>query len=452
MSGIGRAVKRWLSLVLRAGLVLGLLIVVGGWSWFWHAEGPPADENGQASNLRWYGKGYQEGAEAGRSFNFNHEQHVVEEELDCTECHAGAEEEARAGMPAEKVCADCHDETERGGEDRSGCLKCHNVAAQNPACSEDDCPADQFPEIKVKIGPQPYRNLRYVEEPGEEGEAKGFSHAVHKQAEIACKDCHAGIAEQAGMPLPSGRFMPRPRRCFDCHTKELRNFSHALHQGKEIECDACHEQAPEDAKDWTTPLPEGVVVPQGIPTSTPEVCADCHQPVVSECQTCHVPGSYDTKVAAPSHRGNWVNFHGSAAKLNAAGQHGKDCLTCHVKNDCESCHNTQPPKDHTNFWRTRGHGLMAAGNKERCDNCHRQDFCVACHNETAPRTHIGGWERFRHCPWCHVDSSFSGSQDNCSVCHKVIPHASAPHRINAAVSNCFGSGCHSPATGRAPAP
>lgn len=134
-----------------------------------------------------------------------------------------------------------------------------------------------------------------------------------------------------------------------------------------------------------------------------------------------------------SHRGDWLRYHGTFVPLNVneAGQRGGACYACHDRNDCIECHSTRPPRDHTNFWRTRGHGLEAASNRERCLQCHRQDYCVRCHNETAPRTHVGNWLS-RHCSWCHFGPGLAPA-DNCVVCHRVAPHTSAPHPVNPGV-------------------
>jgi hypothetical protein len=119
-----------------------------------------------------------------------------------------------------------------------------------------------------------------------------------------------------------------------------------------------------------------------------------------------------------SHEGNWIEYHGAQAALNISGG-AESCLTCHGRNDCISCHNTRPPRDHTHTWRTLSHGFMAEGNRERCFTCHKQDFCVRCHNETTPRSHRGDWLA-RHCTECHFSGSLPG--DGCGVCHKKPPH------------------------------
>jgi hypothetical protein len=146
----------------------------------------------------------------------------------------------------------------------------------------------------------------------------------------------------------------------------------------------------------------------------------------------HAGSDTDARIPFPppaSHQGRWIEYHGKSvgAAGNSPGSPGAACLICHERTDCIGCHATTLPKDHTNHWRTRGHGLMVAGNRERCMTCHRQDFCIRCHSETAPRSHTAGW-RSRHCTFCHFGSGSSIS-GNCTVCHKQRQHVAAPHPV-----------------------
>jgi len=432
--------SRWLGLVARFAMVLALSLLLGGWTWYWQIGGESEEGIGGTHDV-WFGKGWTEEENALRDLNFSHQIHVEGEELECSTCHAGAEEEARAGMPEMSVCEECHDEVDDSSEEKSGCLMCHIIQNLPPECTDEECPEDALPDIETQIGPQPYSNLRYSD--GEE--SHGFSHQTHFDKGIECEQCHDGIAGQEVMPMATGQYMPKPQRCFDCHGRTLGNFTHKRHADKEVPCADCHGDS---VVDEVKELPADATTPEGGPNSVPGTCAACHKPVSSSCETCHVSGTYDQKVEPDTHRAGWLRFHGTAARLNLEGQHGKDCATCHAQQTCAECHNTRPPQDHTNFWRTRGHGLMAAGDRERCITCHRQDFCEACHNETAPRTHIGTWATGKHCPWCHLESGFSTTNDNCRACHRAIKHTTAPHPINTA--NCFGSGCHSPSSGIAP--
>lgn len=426
---------------LAAGVVLLLAVgMLGGWTWFWQ-EGDSPSAPKPHDERTWFGRGWEPGQAPRRDVRFNHNWHVVDQELECTDCHEGAESEDKAGLPEMEACAECHDETDDTTDEKAGCLLCHEFRQPHPDCTDEHCAEEDLPDITATIGPQPYRNLRYPsdERPG------GFSHETHFENGIECAQCHGGIREQDSDFVPSGRYMPKPQRCLDCHGRQLRNFTHERHAEKEVACSACHGDA---TPDDSLALPAEATIPQGVPTSVPPTCAECHEPVSSDCVTCHLPGTYDRTVPPDSHRAGWERFHGTAGRLTQAGQHGTDCFTCHAQQACEACHNTRPPQDHTNFWRVRGHGLMAAGDRERCTTCHRQDFCEACHRETAPRTHIGTWSSSRHCPWCHLSAGFSSTDENCRVCHRTILHATAPHPIN--TGNCFGSGCHSPTTGIAP--
>ena len=150
-------------------------------------------------------------------------------------------------------------------------------------------------------------------------------------------------------------------------------------------------------------------------------------PIVTDAE-----GQQDTRIPFPppsSHQGRWLEFHGRSvgAGGGSALRPEAECLICHDRKDCTGCHSIVPPRDHTNFWRTRSHGLMAAGNRERCQTCHRQDYCIRCHSETAPRTHTAGW-RARHCDGCHF-SGVSVPGEGCGVCHRMAPHTSAPHPV-----------------------
>lgn len=154
-------------------------------------------------------------------------------------------------------------------------------------------------------------------------------------------------------------------------------------------------------------------------------------------------GAPPVKVPFPkpeTHKGDWIRYHGTTVDMNVnkAGQGGRGCYACHDNNDCTECHSLQPPRDHTGFWRTTGHGLSAAASRERCAECHRQDYCVRCHNETTPRSHKGKWKDGGHCTWCHYGSGLAPA-DTCGICHRQAGHPSAPHAINTSV-DC--AGCH----------
>ena len=134
--------------------------------------------------------------------------------------------------------------------------------------------------------------------------------------------------------------------------------------------------------------------------------------------------------APDSHKADWISYHGTTVdfNVNKARRGGKACFTCHENYDCQACHSSRPPGDHTDIWRTTNHGFSAVGNSERCLTCHRQDYCVRCHNETAPRSHKVSWGQ-THCSSCHFYTGLTPG-DNCMTCHKQAAHSTAPHPVN----------------------
>ena len=107
------------------------------------------------------------------------------------------------------------------------------------------------------------------------------------------------------------------------------------------------------------------------------------------------------------------------------------------------------PRNHTNYWRQRGHGLTAQLDRMSCATCHRTDACERCHQEVLPRSHRGMWGggQNTHCLSCHFPVE---TQGNCVTCHKATPgHLGAaplPPNHNPAMNCrlCHGNGVRLP--------
>jgi hypothetical protein len=111
----------------------------------------------------------------------------------------------------------------------------------------------------------------------------------------------------------------------------------------------------------------------------------------------------------------WLKVHGDVARAHAGGT-SEDCTLCHSENSCSECHLTQMPPSHTNFWRRRGHGQIAAFDRDDCSTCHQPDACNRCHEQALPVSHRGTWggTRSTHCFSCH----FPLRAEGCFTCHK----------------------------------
>ncbi len=258
-----------------------------------------------------------------------------------------------------------------------------------------------------------------------------FSHADHGEDKgLKCVTCHtsAYTGDKASQP--------GPQICETCHEKvdkdkpperrlaaffdengrykttrvdhlptEVR-FSHGKHAQHDVKCEDCHG----DVGNSDLIPAESVV--------TKDDCLTCHSKAGSanECADCHT--EINKGWLPPTHLHSWDVRHGQVVR-------GRDselmnrCDMCHQEQSCQTCHRKNPPRDHTNFWRRRGHGIMVSIDRSRCMTCHRTDFCSRCHEGTRPLNHTASWgdPTNRHCNDCHFPLNSTG----CITCHKGAP-------------------------------
>lgn len=291
------------------------------------------------------------------------------------------------------------------------------------------------------------------------GLAISFSHRIHIEEDLYCEDCHQGAedADEAGMPGGLGA-------CNLCHGEidadkpderrlhvYLRPdgtpwwssvtrlsddviFSHRAHYEAEKECEECHHGM--ETSDAVDP---GVRV-------TKDECYACHTEQATDCEYCHKEIRKDW--APPSHRRDWMRQHGIIVRNAMHEDPSERCGLCHQQNDCDSCHRIEEPRNHTNYWRLRGHGVAAAMDRERCATCHQTDICQRCHSSTRPRDHVPtfGSTMNTHCLKCHAPVS----SERCGTCHTGTPsHAfgtpkPAWHTPGMNCRQCHGPGLGAP--------
>lgn len=142
-------------------------------------------------------------------------------------------------------------------------------------------------------------------------------------------------------------------------------------------------------------------------------CSRCHSAMGLKqgCSDCHLK-----KFLPESHGGLWRNSHTRYdAGKGYKKKHGQDCSACHKQPVCTSCHKTIAPKNHTGFFRTRGHGLKASIERNSCTTCHRESACIRCHRSTKPLNHRGQWQYLHGLA---IPGGKTGSTGKCAVCHK----------------------------------
>jgi hypothetical protein len=322
---------------------------------------------------------------------FSHKKHVVEEGVECGECHAGIADNQdlalKRAMPKESTCLSCHDRDD-------DCEKCH----------KDQKLAGTFQDRRMA-------GLRF--------DHKQHLPRTEKQGDEACKHCHAGVetwTERGHSQRPD-----MLTTCATCHDKTFARQ----------DCTQCHAPASlrhvppsrdlfAHGYDW---MKRHATTARGNQTA----CSHCHTP--DTCTECHSRSKAGTAPQflhrarpdqAAVHRGDWHARHAVEARLDP-----NTCQSCHEPATCVNCHTAQrvagtglgSKNPHPQGWLLRGggefHGEAVRQNPLACAACHDQGAtanCVKCHQSGAPggNPHPPGW---------HAGGLQKGSA-GCVACHR----------------------------------
>lgn len=421
-------------------------------------------------------------AEWRRDPTFRHEDHAPLFPGSCTTCHVGPIDPAQSFWPNPATCASCHDgeiqpkvtwtpRTQPPVSNVRFVHQQHRVATQDSvACASCHVQGDPKGEVHVS------RAVQCVS-----CHAPGRGHL--EIGDLECSTCHYPLAEVkrltpsaiAKFPVPLSHQVPEFSRgghaglamlakpgggtlvnpsCATCHAQ---NF-----------CMQCHVNAPEvPAIQALAPDERSLVhvaVLEAPPSHAapsfasahrtaaakdPRSCATCHtQP---SCTACHVgalpkavrqmPMPAPTRATgAIVHRDLPVS-HTAAFREGHASEAGatpRQCSTCHVRQDCLSCHRPDPARPsgrgayHTGDFLTR-HPAAAYARQATCSDCHNaQQFCASCHRQSGlgggntlggptyhdanPAFFVGHGQAARQslesCVSCHAER-------DCTACHSA---------------------------------
>jgi len=263
---------------------------------------------------------------------FSHKQHVIEEELECADCHSNVENSISGLdnlMPEREVCLDCHEEDE---------LKNFQSFA----------PITRFSEK--------------------------FSHKKHLTSGEDCQSCHGAVVEPTAAPAD---IIPGMTKCMDCHESKIvsvtANTCRTCHTASENLKPLSHTFNFEHNHSDQARMAAGEM-------STNKNCMVCHKQ--NFCQDCHEGDN----LARFSHPLNYEFTHALSAQNKE-----RDCAVCHTERSfCVSCHrdNNVLPRSHTVGWVNQipndggRHSVEAEVDLESCIACHEQDaqaICQPCH-------------------------------------------------------------------------
>ena len=244
-----------------------------------------------------------------------------------------------------------------------------------------------------------------------------FSHPLHvEDVEIACEDCHTGIADS---DRSTDHNIPEMDICESCHdieddencgmchslpeepsggiaTPREISFNHRRHLANGLECLFCHGSPGDESRPYTS-----------MPSKP--LCMNCHngETVSWDCSLCHDKGISLLDI----HPVDWRAQHDDQATRDSDW-----CSTCHAgENFCQDCHRGDNLTGTTHGLNYRyTHGLDAIAKETDCVACHdSRTFCNECHI------------RELRLPWQHSTSSWlldhgdaaRRDVENCASCH-----------------------------------
>jgi hypothetical protein len=202
-------------------------------------------------------------------------------------------------------------------------------------------------------------------------------------------------------------------------------------------------------------------------------CATCH--ARNFCASCHVDAPENRTIQAMAEDPRSLalgvtlrapSSHGAADFLRAHGgvarREPRPCATCHTRESCVSCHQSNPrvaaalpaagpgrgagatlarraPASHVPGFRDR-HGATAAALPASCSGCHARTQCFECHRPSAaaaPRGYhpAGFLER-------HPAAAYA-RETSCADCHNATAFCATCHRQAGLMARApLGSGFH----------
>jgi hypothetical protein len=121
---------------------------------------------------------------------FSHKHHVNDDGIDCRYCHTSVETSSYAGVPATKICMNCHTQ----------------IWADSPALEPV--------RASYRTG-QPLEWTRVYDLP----DYVYFNHSIHINKGVGCVSCHGRVDQ---MPLTRKVTTLYMRWCLDCHRQPER--------------------------------------------------------------------------------------------------------------------------------------------------------------------------------------------------------------------------------------
>lgn len=394
----------------------------------------------------------------------------VEQEKECSACHASFNKKAQSGL-----CRECHDTIDADIRAGSG------FHGKFPGISEEECKTchtEHEGRIADIVGLDPKTFDHSFTDYRLEGKHAGAEcSGCHKDGEKYSDAPHACVSCHQGDDPHFGRL---GTECASCHVPdrwERIRFDHSktsfalLGAHADTKCSACHMD-----QVW-----------KGVGAE----CIDCHLDDDAhdgrfgpQCASCHEPASW-TKIKF-NHDATGFRLSGQHAAIECAACHGAGkpdpaptaCIGCHRGDDkhkgrngpdCAACHSSSDWKRVSFDHASTGFALLGRHRSAACEACHTRPIqewkppkgCIDCHADDDRHEGLLGTD----CSGCHRETGwtevrFDHARDTrfallgkhqavtCAACHKTPTTQSLPtvscagcHRADDPHKGQLGDGC-----------
>ncbi len=185
--------------------------------------------------------GDQTGYEPAQPIAFSHRLHAGELEIGCLYCHSGAERSRHAGVPAAKVCMNCHTFVTAS----LGALRAEDELAKkenrkprliiSPELAKlyDALGLDEQRKPDPEKRPRPIEWVRVHNLP----DFVYFDHRPHVYAGVRCQRCHGPVETMERVRQVESLNMGW---CVNCHREVNRTGVNGKPVHASIDCSVCH--------------------------------------------------------------------------------------------------------------------------------------------------------------------------------------------------------------------
>jgi c(7)-type cytochrome triheme protein len=299
------------------------------------------------------------------TLGFTHKTHVVEEELDCQDCHTQNEVTNTFNMPTADTCIECHEDDEY----------------LTPTQLSGNIEWANFNNLSKEVI---------------------FSHKSHTDEELDCNTCHSKIESSNYI---SEKMKVTMDTCIQCHKKE--------EKFKDESCSNCHKELDIDKKPSSHSL--------NFEKSHGSSCKQGQSYEESNCSICHKEDSCNACHQTTSPRNHNMFFKRKGHGLHAS-MDSDSCATCHQQDSCDRCHaQTEPISHKGNYGMPRNNHCISCHTP-----LEKKESCFACHktlqsHETANMIPKNSQHKnIKDCRECHTKNKLThfDNGDSCLSCHK----------------------------------